>query len=197
MYKGILLILLVGLIGLGLFSMGSYNRLVSLDEGVDTAWSQVETDYQRRADLVPNLVETVKGSADFEQETLTALTEARAGALRSMTGAAPTTGDLEAFEASQAALSGALRNFIFQAEAYADLDSTKGFRELNAQLEGTENRIGVSRKRFNEATGAYNTARRRFPAVLFSSMMGFEEKPRFTSDDGAEDAPSVDFSDDE
>jgi LemA protein len=192
-----------GLIGCGVIvviaaillatGVGSYNRLVGLDEGVDNAWSQVENVYQRRADLIPNLVATVKGAADFEQETLTKVVEARAKVGQMSFENAPDAAQLEQFEAAQSQLSSALSRLLVVVERYPELKATEAFRDLQAQLEGTENRISVERRRFNDATLDYNKVRRRFPTILLANIMGFEDKPYFESTPGADKPPTVEF----
>lgn len=184
-------------VGLVIAGVGSYNTLVGLDEGVATAWSQVENQYQRRADLVPNLVATVEGAADFEQETLTAVTEARSRIGQMNIEGAPDAAELAEFQANQDALTQALSRLLFVSESYPTLTATAGFRDLQAQLEGTENRIATERRRYNEAAQDYNTTRRRFPTALYASILGFDEKSYFESEPGAERAPEVDFGDDE
>lgn len=188
----------IGLVALllvvGLVFGGTYNRLVGLQEGVDAAWSQVENVYQRRADLIPNLVNTVKGSADFERGTLEAVVEARAKVGQMSFPSAPGAEQLAAFQANQDALSSALSRLLVVVERYPELRSTEAFRDLMVQLEGAENRIAVERRRFNEVAQTYNTARRRFPAVLVAGLMGFEAKAYFESQPGAETVPEVDFS---
>lgn len=185
------------LVLLGLFfvvtGVGSYNRLVELDEGVDNAWSQVENVYQRRADLIPNLVSTVKGAKDFEQETLTRVVEARAKVGQVSFDSSPNAEQLQQFEEAQSQLSSALSRLLVVVERYPELKATEAFRDLQAQLEGTENRITVERKRFNDATLAYNKSRRRFPTVLLANLMGFEGKPYFEAAPGSEQPPKVEF----
>ncbi|MFV2072253.1 MAG: LemA family protein, partial [Thermoanaerobaculales bacterium] len=161
---------------------------------VDAAWSQVENVYQRRADLIPNLVATVKGAADFEQETLQNVVEARAKVGQMSFDKAPTAAQMQQFQANQDALSSALSRLLVVVERYPDLKAVQAFRDLQVQLEGTENRIAVERRRFNETARQYNTARRRFPAVLIAGMLGFEDKAYFESKPGAEEPPQVDFS---
>ncbi len=180
-------------IGLAISGVGTYNRLVELDEGVDNAWSQVENVYQRRADLIPNLVATVKGAADFEQETLTQVVEARAKVGQVNFDQAPDAAQLREFEAAQSGLSSALSRLLVVVERYPELKATEAFRDLQAQLEGTENRISVERKRFNDATLAYNKTRRTFPTILLAGLLGFEEKPYFESTEGADQPPKVEF----
>lgn len=188
---GLLLFGLVALVALG--AVGVYNRLVGLEEGVEAAWSQVENVYQRRADLVPNLVATVQGAADFERETLEEVVEARSRVGQMSLDGVPSAEEMAAFQANQDALSSALSRLLVVVERYPDLKATQNFRDLQVQLEGTENRIAVERRRFNEAAQAYNTARRRFPAALLASAFGFEAKPYFASDPGADEVPKVEF----
>jgi len=170
-----------------------YNTLVRLDEAVNTAWSQVENVYQRRADLIPNLVETVRGARDFERETLTAVVEARARVGQVNLGQAPNAAQLERFQQAQDGLSSALARLLVVVERYPELRATEAFRDLQVQLEGTENRIAVERRRFNEAAQAYNTARRRFPTVLIAGLLGFEQRPYFQAAAGSERPPQVTF----
>jgi len=175
---------------------GSYNRLVSLSQGVDKQWAQVENVYQRRADLVPNLVATVQGAANFEKSTLTDIVEARAsvGKVTINADKAPTdAAQLAEFEKAQGALSSALSRLLVVSEQYPDLKATAGFRDLQAQLEGTENRISVERGRFNDAVQAYDTAIKSFPNNLYAGMFGFKEKPYFTATAGADKPPQVQF----
>src|SRR5882724_11998200 len=172
---GIILLIVVVLV---LAAGGSYNRLVKLSQKVDSQWAQVQNVYQRRADLIPNLVATVSGAANFEKSTLTEITEARAsvGKVTLNANAAPTdAAKLAEFERAQGALSSALSRLLVVSERYPDLKASANFRDLQAQLEGTENRISVERGRFNEAVQAYNTALKRFPTVLFAGMFGFKE----------------------
>jgi len=180
----------------GLSIGGLYNRLVSLQQGVDAQWAQVQNVYQRRADLVPNLVNTVAGAANFEKSTLTEVVAARAsvGRVQLPAGAAPTDpAQLAQFEQAQARLGGALSRLLAVSERYPDLKATTNFRDLQAQLEGTENRIAVERGRFNEAVQAYNTAIKSFPAALFAGMFGHQPRPYFTATAGAERPPEVKF----
>lgn len=194
MNKIVIGVLLVVLLVAGLACMGIYNRLVGLQEGVVSAWGQVETAYQRRADLIPNLVNTVKGAADFERSTLQAVVEARAKVGQVNFQGAPTAEQLAAFQQNQDALSGALSRLLVVVERYPELRATQAFRDLQVQLEGTENRIAVERRRYNEAAQTYNTSRRRFPANLLAGTFGFDAKPYFEAAQGSEQAPSVDFS---
>jgi LemA protein len=187
---GVIVVIAVILLGTG---VGSYNRLVELDEGVDNAWSQVENVYQRRADLIPNLVATVKGAKEFEQETLTQVVEARAKVGQVNFETAPDAGQLAEFEAAQSQLSSALSRLLVVVERYPELKATEAFRDLQAQLEGTENRITVERMRFNDATLNYNKTRRRFPTILLANLLGFGDKPYFEATPGAETPPKVEF----
>jgi len=189
------IIVAIGLV-LALSVSGIFNRLVTLQQGTDAAWAQVQNVYQRRADLVPNLVNTVKGAANFERSTLTDITEARAsvGRVQLPAAGAPTDPQKFAeFERAQGQLGSALSRLLVVAERYPDLKATAAFRDLQAQLEGTENRIAVERGRFNEAVQAYNTAIKRFPAVIFAGMFGHVPRPYFTSTPGAETPPKVEF----
>ena len=183
-------LLLVG--GVGLVLMGSYNNLVGLSQAVDAQWAQVENTYQRRADLIPNLVATVAGAANFEKSTLEAVTQARAsvGQVRVNPGDAAS---LAEFERAQGGLSSALSRLLVVSEQYPDLKASASFRDLQVQLEGTENRISVERGRFNEKAQAYNTAILRLPARLFAGIFGMNERPYFKAVAGSEKAPSVNF----
>lgn len=174
---------------------GSYNRLVSLSQTVDKEWAQVQNVYQRRFDLIPNLVATVSGAADFEKSTLTEVTEARASVGKvQISSTAPTDSTkLAEFEKSQTQLSSALSRLLVVAERYPDLKATAGFRDLQVQLEGTENRIAVERNNFNNAVQSYNTAIKSFPAVFYAGAFGFKEKPYFSATSGAETPPKVQF----
>jgi LemA protein len=177
---------------------GTYNNLVQLDQQTSAQWAQVENAYQRRADLVPNLVNTVRGAASFERDTLTAVTEARARATQTAAPSGATPNDPAAFQRFQAAqdqLGSALSRLMVVVERYPELHATENFRELQAQLEGTENRIAVERMRFNEAAQAFNTRRNSFPAVIVANMFGsrFREKSYFTAQPGARQAPVVNF----
>ena len=185
--------LIVGILVIAMMVGGVYNRLVTLNEAVDSSWAQVENVYQRRADLIPNLVATVKGAADFEQETLQNVTEARSKVGRLSFDEAPNAEQMTAFQAQQDALSSALSRLLVVVERYPELTATQAVRDLQVQLEGTENRIAVERRRYNEIAQEYNTARRRFPAVLFAGLLGFEEKAYFEAQPGAEEPPKVEF----
>jgi LemA protein len=177
-----------------LFSISSYNGLVKSRETVNAAWSNVENQYQRRSDLIPNLVSTVKGAADFEKSTLTAVMEARASATSIKIDPNNMTPEkLQEFQAAQAQVGGALGRLLAVAESYPQLKAVESFNQLQAQLEGTENRINEARRQFNEAAQGYNTGRSTFPRVIFASIFGFKERPYFQSDAGTEKAPSVKF----
>ncbi len=192
---GCFVLVLVLIFGLVAWGVSAYNGLVGLDEAVDSAWAQVENVYQRRADLIPNLVATVKGSADFEQDTLNQVIEARSKVGSINVNGTPTAEQLQAFQQAQGGLSSALSRLLVVVERYPDIKSTENFRDLQAQLEGAENRIAVERKRYNEVAQGFNTTRRRFPTAVIASWFGFNEpKPYFESDEGAEKAPTVDFS---
>jgi LemA protein len=193
---GLLLILLFVAFVVGLFFWGTYNRLVTLDQEVNKKWGDVQTVYQRRADLIPNLVNTVQGAANFEKSTLTEVTNARAsvGRVQLDPNKAPTdAAQLEQFQAAQGQLSNALSRLLVVAERYPELRATRNFQELQAQLEGTENRIAVERNNFNGAVQAFNTAVRRFPTNMIAGMFGFPPRPFFASQPGAEKAPTVNF----
>ena len=193
---GVLLVVVFIAVVIAIAVMGKYNTLVKLDQNVNQTWAQVQNVYQRRADLVPNLVNTVQGAANFEKSTLIAVTEARAsvGRVQMNQNQAPATAQqLERFQAAQGELGNALSRLLVVAERYPDLKANANFQQLQAQLEGTENRIAVERGRFNEAVQSYNTAVRSFPAVLFASMLGFNAKPFFAAQAGAERPPEVNF----
>jgi len=175
---------------------GSYNRLVGLSQSVDKQWSQVQNVYQRRADLVPNLVATVSGAANFEKSTLTEVTAASAsvGQVKISPESAPADAEkLAEFDRAQGQLSSALSRLLVVSERYPELRATQNFQTLQAQLEGTENRISVERGRFNETVQAYNTAVKSFPAVLYAGIFGFRPKPYFNAAPNAEVAPKVQF----
>ena len=168
--------------------------MVTLDEGVNTAWSQVENQYQRRMDLIPNLVNTVKGYAAHEKETLEGIVNARAEATKTTIDPSNLNEEtLKRFQAAQGELSSALSRLMVVVERYPELKANQNFSELQAQLEGTENRISVERKRFNEIAQGYNTYIRKFPNNILSGMFGFQTKAYFSAESGAEKAPSVEF----
>jgi LemA protein len=190
-----LLVLVVIAGGLFLWGTGVYNRLVGLDEGVKTAWSQVENTYQRRADLIPNLVKTVEGAADFERTTLTEVIEARAKATSVQITPQDLTNPeaLARYQQAQDSLSSALSRLMVVVERYPELKANQNFIQLQDELAGTENRIAVERKRFNETAQTYNTARRTFPTNVIANWFGFKEAAYFEAAEGAEQAPKVEF----
>ena len=172
----------------------SYNGLVRKSQAVDQQWAQVQSVYQRRADLIPNLVSTVSGAANFEKSTLTEVTNARASVGRVSLPTAPTdAARLAEYEQAQNQLSSALSRLLVVSENYPQLRATKGFQDLQMQLEGTENRISVERNRFNETVGTYNTSIRSFPNVLYAGKMGFQPKPYFSATPQAQTVPAVNF----
>ncbi len=192
----IVLGVLAAIVVLGiLYLSGAYNGLVNRSQAVDAQWAQVQNVYQRRADLVPNLVATVSGAANFEKSTLTEITEARAsvGKVQINPGSAPTGAQLAEFEKAQGAMTSALSRLLVVAENYPSLKATANFQELQAQLEGTENRIAVERGRFNELARDYNAAIKRVPVVFFAALFGFHEKAYFTATPGADKPPTVQF----
>jgi LemA protein len=191
--KYLLWIVLALIAIVGYSAMGSYNGFVSLDEDVDGQWANIETQYQRRFDLIPNLVATVKGVAEFEQETLTAVTEARASAFNAMQAVGDGTGSIADFQQSNMVLGRAMNGMLGYSERYPELKANQNFSDLQAQLEGTENRIAVARKDFNASVKAYNGKVRRFPGSLWAGMFGFEQRDYFESVAGSEAAPTVDF----
>ena len=179
---------------LTVWGTSSYNNLVTKEETVNQSWANVQNVYQRRSDLIPNLVATVKGVANFEKSTLTAVIEARANA--SKVNINPKNLDeasLQKFQAAQDGISSSLSRLMVVVERYPELKATQNFAELQAQLEGTENRITVERRNFNEAAQAYNTYLRRFPNSIFAGMFGFQKKAYFAAQKGAENAPKVEF----
>lgn len=186
---------LSGIMFIAMFlSSCSYNNMVEKQEQVDKAWADVEAQYQRRADLVPNLVNTVKGSANFEQETLTAVIEARASATNIKISADELTEEnLAKFEAAQSKLTSSLSKLMVSVERYPELKSTQAFQGLMIQLEGTENRITKARGDFNEAVGSYNAYIKKFPQIVYSGAMGFDKKAYFKAKEGTDSAPSVEF----
>ncbi|WP_369974460.1 LemA family protein, partial [Pedobacter sp. HMWF019] len=171
-----------------------YNSMVKLDVDVQAKWNQVETQYQRRADLIPNLVNTVKGAAKFEQSTLTAVTEARAKATQITVDPTKLTPEnIEKYQAAQGQVSQALGRLLMVTENYPELKATEQFRDVSAELAGTENRIAVARKDFNESIQVYNTKVRSFPNNIFAGLFGFGQKAGFKADAGAQNAPKVEF----
>jgi len=168
--------------------------MVQLDEKVQGQWADVEAAYQRRADLIPNLVKTVKGLADFEKSTLEAVVNARASATKVEIDPSNLTADnIKQFEAAQGKVSGALSRLLLTFERYPELKADKGFLELQAQLEGTENRISVERQKFNETVEEYNSMVRAFPQMAYAGLLGFDKKAYFESQEGADEAPTVEF----
>ena len=187
-------IVLIALVSVVLFSSCGYNKMVEMDEQVTASWAQVENVYQRRADLIPNLVNTVKGYAEHEQETLTGVIEARSKA--TSVNVDPTklnAQSLQQFNQAQEGLSSALSKLMVVVERYPDLKANQNFLELQAQLEGTENRIAVERRKFNQTTQSYNAYIRKFPRVIYAGWFGFEKKTYFEAQQGAEKAPEVQF----
>ena len=189
------------LIGLGVvallvfFGINNYNSLVQQQQNVNQSWAQVENQYQRRADLIPNLVNTVKGAADFEQQTLTDVIEARSKASSIQVSAEDLNNPqkVQQFQQAQQQLSGALSRLLVTVEKYPELKANQNFRDLQVQLEGTENRIATERQRFNEAVQSYNTNVQSFPTNIFAGLFGFDEKAYFEADEGASEVPEVDF----
>ena len=196
MKKGLIVILAIAAVVIGLFFwfQGTYNGMVKMDEGVQAAWSQVENVYQRRADLIPNLVSTVKGYAAHEQETLEGVISARSKATQLTVDSDNLTSDkLAQYNKAQGELGAALGKLLAITENYPDLKANQNFLQLQSQLEGTENRIAVERQKFNETARKYNTAIRQFPKNIVAGMFGFEKKPYFEAQEGAQQAPKVEF----
>lgn len=198
MKKTILVVVAIGLavvMVLGLMLAGTFNRFVRLEQGVNAQWAQVQNVYQRRADLIPNLIGTVAGAANFEKSTLMEITTARAsvGQVQLNPGAAPSAEELNKFQQAQGQLSGALSRLMVVVERYPDLKANSNFLALQSQLEGSENRISVERGRFNEVVQNYNTAISTFPGVLFAGMFNHHTKPYFKGAEGSEVAPKVQF----
>ncbi len=186
----ILVVLLFGVLP----AVSSYNKMVKMDQNVKESWAQVENVYKRRMDLIPNLVNTVKGAANFEQTTLTKVIEARAKATQvTIDPSRMTQENLRQFQDAQGQLSSAMSRLMVSVERYPDLKANQSFMELQSEIEGTENRIATERRKFNEVTGEYNTQIKSFPSVLFASMFNFKEKPFFTAGKEAEIAPTVQF----
>lgn len=187
-------IVLIALVSAFLFSSCGYNKMVEMDEQVTSQWAQVENVYQRRADLIPNLVNTVKGYASHEQETLEGVIEARSKATSMNISADDLTPEkIQQFNQAQQGLSSALSRLMVVVEQYPDLKANQNFLDLQAQLEGTENRIAVERKKFNETTQSYNAYIRKFPRVIYAGWFGFDKKSYFEAQQGAEQAPEVQF----
>ncbi|MFV0590006.1 MAG: LemA family protein [Draconibacterium sp.] len=187
-------IVLLAVVSAFLFSSCGYNKMVELDEQVTSSWAQVENVYQRRADLIPNLVNTVKGYAAHEQETLGGVIEARSKATSVNINPEKITPEtLQQFNQAQDGLSSALSRLMVVVEKYPDLKANQNFMDLQAQLEGTENRIAVERRKFNETTQSYNAYIRKFPRVIYASWFGFDKKSYFEAQQGAEKAPEVQF----
>ena len=198
MKKWIPILVVLGIIAVAVMALaGQYNKMVDLDEAVDSQWGNVENVYQRRADLIPNLVETVKGYASHERETLEAVVKARADATKMSAELTPESLNdpqlMQKFQAVQGELSSALGRLMVVIEKYPELKANENFRDLQVQLEGTENRIAVERRRFNEQAQSFNTVIRRFPANLVAGMFGFEKKAYFEAAEGSETAPKVEF----
>jgi LemA protein len=196
MKRSWIIIIVLVLLVIIFYSMfrGQYNNMVTMEEGVTAQWAQVENVYQRRADLIPNLVNTVKGYADFEQETLTQVIEARARATSVNIDADNLNPQmLQQFQQAQDGLGSALSRLLVTIERYPDLKANQNFLDLQAQLEGTENRIANERRKFNDVTRSYNTYIKKFPQVILAGMFGFEKKAYFQAKEGAEEAPVVEF----
>lgn len=179
---------------IAIYGVSSYNSMVSQEEAIGTAWSNVENQYQRRADLIPNLVNTVKGYAAHEKETFDAVVSARAKATQTTVSIDDLTPEkMEAYQRAQGEVGSALSRLLAVTENYPELKANENFQTLQAQLEGTENRISVERRNFNDVARAYNTSIRRFPKNIFAGMFGFEKRPYFEAQEGAEKAPEVKF----
>jgi LemA protein len=200
MKKGCLIALVIAgflvLVAIGIISWGTkvYNGMVTMQESVTSQWGNVETAYQRRSDLIPNFVNTVKGAANFEQTTLTQVIEARAKATSvTIDPTKMTAENMQQFQQAQGQLSSALSRLMVVVEQYPELKATQNFRDLQVELEGTENRISVERRKFNEVAQVYNTFIRRFPQNFLAGMFGFQAKPYFEATEGADKAPEVKF----
>lgn len=191
MKKGIIVILALVVLGV-IWGIGIYNKLVAKQETVETAVGNVQTAYQKRADLIPNLVATVKNYAEYEQETLTAVVEARAKATATTLDASNLTEEnMKAFQAAQEQMSGALSRLLVTIEKYPDLKANQNYLDLQSQLESCENNIANARREFNEKARDYNTYLRKFPNSIFANMFGFDKKPYFEASEAAQDAPNV------
>lgn len=192
-------LIIIGVVALVVFLIyrffaGTYNNMVDKDQAVQKGWAQVENVYQRRLDLIPNLVATVKGAAEFEKTTLTAVIEARASATQVKVDPKNlNAADLQRFQAAQGELSAALGRLMVVAEQYPQLKANQNFLELQSQLEGTENRITVERQKFNDVVQEYNAYIKKFPQVMLAGLYGFSDKAFFAADKGAEKAPKVEF----
>jgi LemA protein len=196
MKKALIPIIVIALIGLFMYTkaVGVYNQFVQKEETISGQWAEVETQYQRRSDLIPNLVSTVRGYADFERETLEGVVNARARATSVNVDAANLTPEqISQFQAAQDQLSGSLSRLLVSVERYPELKANENFRDLQAQLEGTENRIAVARRNFNQSVQSYNSELRTFPNNMFAGWYGFERKGYFEATAGAEQAPTVQF----
>ncbi len=189
-----ILFAVIAIVAMGSFSSCNYNSLVEQQQSVDQAWAEVETQYQRRADLIPNLVSTVKGYAEHESKTLEAVVSARAKATSiSLSAEDLTEENLAKYQQAQGELSGALKSLLAVTEAYPNLKANENFRDLQVQLEGTENRIATARTRYTQVVKDYNTSIKKFPTVIYAGWFGFEAKPQFKAAEGAENAPKVEF----
>lgn len=196
MKKAIIPILILVVVGIFVYTkaVGTYNKFVQTEEDINGKWAEVETQYQRRADLIPNLVNTVKGYADFEKETLEGVINARAKATSiNLTADELTPEKIAQFQQAQDQLSGSLSRLLVAVERYPDLKANQNFLDLQAQLEGTENRIAVARRNFNQSVQTYNANLRAFPNNIFAGWYGFEKKGYFEAAEGAENAPTVEF----
>ncbi|MBR4804732.1 MAG: LemA family protein [Bacteroidales bacterium] len=194
MKKGTIITIVAVVAVIAIYAISAYNSMVKMDENVTAAWAQVETQYQRRSDLIPQLVNVVKGAADYERTTLESVIEARSKATSiQLTADDLTEENLAKFQKAQDQLSSALSHLMAIHEAYPELKANENFRDLQAQLEGTENRIAVARKDFNEAVQSYNSYIRRFPKNIFAGMFGFSQRAYFKAAEGAENAPEVSF----
>jgi LemA protein len=196
MKKSWIVLIVIAVVALFIYSSvkGTYNKMVMMDEAVISQWAQVENVYQRRADLIPNLVNTVKGYAEHEQETLTGVIEARSKATSTTIDPSNLTAEnIQAFQQAQAGLSSALSRLMVVVERYPDLKANQNFLELQAQLEGTENRITVERQKFNNSAQEYNTYIRKFPKNIYANMFGFDAKAYFKAQENANEAPKVEF----
>lgn len=200
MKKGCLISIIIGgflaliVLGIVLWGTKAYNGMVTMSEGVTSQWGNVETQYQRRSDLIPNFVNTVKGAANFEQTTLTQVIEARAKATSvTIDPTKMTAENMQQFQQAQGQVSSALSRLMVVVEKYPELKATQNFRDLQVELEGTENRISVERRKFNDVARVYNTYIKRFPQNFIAGMFSFQAKPYFDSVEGAEKAPEVKF----